>query len=133
MNVMLCNLTWKCVVVTGWLSTLIVVAIIMCCYYWLKYSKLPSLKNAHEITLKDMADKKEKEWYDKKNNTENLKASTDESLNKQVKELKNKICELEGKLKTEELAKGILEKQLKMYSEIFKALNVEIKPKEKQS
>ena len=61
-------------------------------------------------------------WYDEKNNTENLKASTDEGLNKQVKELKEKICELEGKLRTEE-------KQSKAYKDFFDEMNLEVKPK----
>lgn len=71
----------------------------------------------------------EASWYDKKNLVNNLKACTEEGLNKQVKDLKTKVSELEGKLKTEEFNKELLEKKLKMYSDIFEQLKVEIKPK----
>ena len=89
----------------------------------------PLIANSYEIRLKKENFIQETEWFDKKNAFENLKASTDEELNKQVKELKTKVSELEGKLKAEEFNKELLEKQLKMYNDIFEQLKVEVKPK----
>lgn len=60
----------------------------------------------------------------------NIKACTDDVLKKQVEDLKKRIVELEGELKTEKYNKGLLEQQLKLYSDIFAKLNVEVKPKE---
>lgn len=122
--------------------------IVMCCFIWAivvlvlgilffyyknNKSKLRFEETAkereHVKELKKLSDELEASWYDKKNLVNNLKACTEEGLNNQVKDLKTKVSELEGKLKTEEFNKELLEKKLKMYSVIFEQLKVEIKPK----
>lgn len=89
----------------------------------------PLIANYHEVRLKKENYVQETTWFDKKNRFENLKASTDEGLKNQVKELKTKVSELEGKLNAEKFNKDLLEKQLKMYSDVFEQLKVEVKPK----
>ena len=122
--------------------------IVMCCFIWAivvlvlgilffyyknNKSKLrfeeAAKEREHVKELKKLSDELEASWYDKKNLVNNLKACTEEGLNNQVKDLKTKVSELEGKLKTEEFNKELLEKKLKMYSGIFEQLKVEIKPK----
>ena len=92
-------------------------------------SKILSDLHSHERQMKADAFEREKEMR----NLINLNACTDEELNNQVKDLKTKVSELEGKLKAEEFNKDLLEKQLKMYQNIFEKLNVEVKPKDKKS
>ena len=70
--------------------------------------------------MKEAANKREKEWA----NFESTKASTDEHLINSKKEL-------EDKLKLETTKNELLEKQLQVYKEFIKQLNLEIKPKEK--
>ena len=83
----------------------------------------------HEKEMKELSDKMEAFWFDKKNCQKELKASTDEGLKNQVKNLKTKVSELEGKLATEEFNKELLKKELKMFSDILEQLKVEAKPK----
>lgn len=122
--IVMCCLIWAIVV--------LVMSILLYCYKSkkakLKYDDAEK-ERQHEKDIKDLSDKQEISWFDKKNNLEKLKASTDEGLKNQVKDLKTKVSELEGKLKTEEFNKELLEKKLKMYSDIFEQLKVEIKPK----
>lgn len=97
-------------------------------YLLLKYIVRPCIVNCQENKMKEDAHKREKEWAE----FETTKASTDDALKQQVKDLKVKISEQEEALKSEKYNKDLLEKQLKMYSGIFENLNVEIKPKEKK-
>lgn len=96
-------------------------------YFILKFLALPCLTNRHERKMKEEAFKREKEW----NNLINIKASTDETLNDKIKNLTTSIEKLKKELESEKNNKGLLEKQLKLYSDIFEKLNVEIRPKEK--
>jgi len=122
--VVLCSLIWA----------IVILALVILFYYYknkkaqLKYDDAEK-ERQHEITLKNMSVQQEFFWFDKKNDLKNLKASTDEGLKNQVKDLKTKVSELEGKLKTEEFNKELLEKQLKMYNDIFEHLKVEVRPK----
>ena len=106
---------------------------ILLCHYMNKRDKLKfdeAEKNReHEKRMKELSDQLEISWFDKKNNFKELKASTDDGLKKLVKDLETKVSELEGKLKTEEFNKALLEKRLKMYSDIFEQLKVEVNPK----
>ena len=125
MNLMLCELSWQCVILTGWIVTMSAVVIVLVCYYLLKYYVQPKQKAKYEQEAKEKAFEREVSWK----NLKELKASTDEGLKGQVKELETKVSELEGKLKAEEFCKELLEKKLKMYSDIFEQLKVEVKPK----
>lgn len=95
-------------------------------YLLLRYVFSPLIANCHERVMMKDADTREREWADFKN----TKASTDEALQQQVKELKSKVSELEGGLKTEKFNKELLEKQLKLYRDVFEKLNIEVKPKD---
>lgn len=82
----------------------------------------------YELKLKKEAFEREKFWA----GFETTKASTDEALKNHVKELNEKVLEKEQALKVEKHNKELLEKQLKLYCDVFEKLNIEIKPKEKQ-
>jgi len=122
--IVMCCLIWAIVV--------LILGILFYCYKN-KKAKLSSeeadKERLHEKEMKELSDRLEASWFDKKNKLDELKESTDDGLKEQVKELKTKVSELEGKLKTEEFNKELLEKQLKMYSDIFEQLKVEVKPK----
>lgn len=122
--VVMCCLIWAIVV--------LILGILFYCYKnkkaKKKYDEAEKVRK-HEEAMKELSDKLEASWFDKKNKLDELKASTDEGLNNQVKDLKTKVSELEGKLKIEEFNKELLEKQLKMYSDVFEQLKVEVKPK----
>lgn len=96
-------------------------------YFILKFIVLPCLTNYHERKMKEEAFEREKNW----NYLINIKASTDEALHKTIDNLTTSIEKLKKELESEKNNKDLLEKQLKLYSDIFKKLNVEIKPKEK--
>lgn len=95
-------------------------------YLLLRYVFSSLIANCHERMMKKDADTREKEWADFKN----TKASTDEALQQQINELKSLVLELEGNLKTEKFNRELLEKQLRMYCDIFEKLNLEVKPKD---
>ena len=97
-------------------------------FFILKFIVQPWMSHCHESKMKEEAHNREKEWADFKK----AKASTDEALKDQVKDLKSKLSELEGTLESEKFKNGLLEKQLKMYRDLFDKLNVEVKPKEKK-
>ena len=88
--------------------------------YSIKYIIVPCMNNCHECKMKEAANKREKEWA----NFESTKASTDEHLINSKKEL-------EDKLKLETTKNELLEKQLQVYKEFIKQLNLEIKPRQK--
>lgn len=134
MNTILCNLCWTEVFPDFWwglvvagsiLGTLCIVRTIIKAQIHSNIEKL-KVQNQHEEQMKENAFAREKEW----NGLMNIKACTDDVLKKQVEDLKKRIAKLEGELKTEKYNKGLLEQQLKLYSDIFAKLNVEIKPKE---
>lgn len=122
--IVMCCLIWALVV--------IVMSILFYCYKN-KKAKLSSeeadKERLHEKEMKELSDRLEASWFDKKNKLGELKASTDDGLKDQVKDLKTKVSELEGKLNEEKFNKELLEKQLKMYSDVFEQLKVEVKPK----
>ena len=95
-------------------------------YLILKLIVLPSIKNCHEMKMKEKIYELENGMINNKTNLENKKACTEENLN----EMKTKVSDLESKLKHEELNRGLLEQHIKIYCDIFNKLNVEIKPKE---
>ena len=97
-------------------------------YLLLKYVVQPCMTSCHEREVKEDAFEREKIWA----NFNTTKASTDEALMNQVKELNEKKSELESTLNAEKHNKELLEKQLKLYDDVFEKLNIEIKPKEKQ-
>lgn len=104
------------------------IIVLIALYLLLKYVVQPLMTNCHETKMKKKSFEREKEWAD----FETTKASTDEALKNQVKDLKTEVSEKENALKVEKHNIELLEKQLKVYSDIFEKLNVEIKPKEKQ-
>ena len=104
------------------------VVILFFLFMTLKHFVLPIVHLRHEKEMKEEAFGREKQMR----GLTGLKACTDEGLNNQVKDLKTKVSEQEGKLKTEEFNRDLLEKQLKMYQNIFEKLNVEVKPKDKK-
>ena len=106
-------LLWGVVIVVG-------IYVILINYF------LPKLKLNHERQMKKEVFDREKKWVD----VANLKASTDKALMQQVEDLSKKNKELEKELEYEKKNKEMLEKQLKMYDELFAKLNVEIKPRE---
>ena len=102
------------------------IVILVAIYMVLKYCCLPIIQLYHERQMKIDANKQEKEWAD----FDNTKASTDDALKKKVDDLKQENSKLKEELKSEKYHRGLLEKQLKLYSDIFTELNVEVKPKE---
>lgn len=127
MNLTLCHLSWECVVLTGWLSTLVAVTSVLCFYFWLKYSKQPMLKNKHEEDMKENAFKREKEWYFIKETVKPLKKEL-EKAKEELETLQKKEEELnEGRqsLNNEknEFEKNVLKTKIKVYEEIIKTIN----------
>ena len=124
LSILNCSIEWQSVI--GAIPGICwgILGLILICVL-LRRVAFPLIANYHEVKLK----KEETKWFDKKNKLDELKESTDDGLKEQVKELKTKVSELEGKLKIEEFNKELLEKQLKMYSDVFEQLKVEIKPK----
>ena len=104
------------------------IIVLIALYLLLKFVVQPLMTNIHETWIKKKSFEREKTWAD----FETTKASTDEALKNQVKDLKTEVSEKDNALKVEKHNKELLEKQLKVYSDIFEKLNVEIKPKEKQ-
>ena len=102
------------------------VIIVVGIYIILKYYFLPKLKLNHDRQMKEEAIDREKKWAD----FDNLKESTDKALKQKVEDLSKKNKEMEKELESEKKSKELLDKQLKMYGEIFAKLNVEVKPKE---
>ena len=115
-----------------WAIVIFVMSILFYCYKnkkaKLKYKEAVKVC-LHEKEMKELSDRLEASWFDKKNKLDELKESTDDGLKVQVKDLKTKVSELEGKLNAEKFNKDLLEKQLKMYSDVFEQLKVEVKPK----
>lgn len=103
------------------------IVIIVTLYIVLKYYCMPKMQLKHERQMKDNAFEREKEWKE----LIGLKSSTDDALKDQVEKLKISKDKLEKELEAEKNNKCLLEKQLKLYSDIFEKLNLEIKPKEK--
>ena len=106
----------------------LVIVLLLWRYFWYKFSVLPKSKHKHEEQMKEDAFKREKEWKE----LINLKTSTDDALKDQVEKLKVSKDKLEKELEAEKNNICLLEKQLKLYSDIFEKLNIEIKPKEKK-
>lgn len=102
------------------------IAFLVAIYMIMKNYCLPKIRLSHERQMKIDANKQEKEWAD----FDNTKASTDDALKKKVDDLKQENSKLKEELKSEKYNRGLLEKQLKLYSDIFTELNVEVKPKE---
>jgi hypothetical protein len=124
LSILNCSIEWQLVI--GAIPGICwgILGLILICVL-LRRVAFPLIANYHEVKLKKENFDEETKWFDKKNKLDELKESTDDG----VKELKTKVSELEGKLKIEEFNKELLEKQLKMYSDIFKQLKVEVKPK----
>lgn len=91
-------------------------------------SRTTILDKQHQFEEKMKADAfdREKEWAD----LLELKASTDDALKEKMDDLNKEKKKLEAELEMEKYNRGLLEKQLKQYSDIFADLKVEIKPKE---
>ena len=126
MNLMLCNLSWESVVLTGWLSTLIVVTGATCFYFWLKYSKQPMLQNQHEKEMKEKAFEREKEWYfisklEKPIIEVNTLKQENEGLQKKVNDLQGQIDKSD-----EDHKKEMLEKERDIYKNIIEQLNLKL-------
>lgn len=102
------------------------VVILVALYMVLKYCCLPIIQLYHERKMKADAFDREKEWAD----LLELKASTDDALKEKMDDLNKEKKKLEAELEMEKYNRGLLEKQLKQYSDIFADLKVEIKPKE---
>ena len=98
------------------------IVFIVALYAVLKHFVLPIIKLHYERQMKDAAHTREKEWAD----FDKVKASTDEQLKKENKDLKNQ-------LELEKLNQTILNKQLETYKSFISALNLEIKPKAENS
>ena len=126
--VLFCELSWQWVVLISWILTLITIVLLLWRYFWYKFSVLPKSKHKHEEQMKEDAFKREKEWKE----LINLKTSTDDALKDQVEKLAVRKNKLEKELEAEKNNICLLEKQLKLYSDIFEKLNIEIKPKEKK-
>ena len=106
---------------------LIIGAILTGGYFWLKYYWMPNRKYIHEEEIKEKADNREKEWA----GFGEMKKSTDEALKKKIEEMELKIKELESEIRYEKYNNDILKKQLKMYSDIFEDLKIDLKVQEK--
>ena len=102
------------------------IVILVALYIVLKYYCLPKIQLNQERKMKADAFEREKEWAD----LLELKASTDDVLRKKVDDLNTEKKELEDELKMEKYNRGLLEKQLSLYSDIFAQLKVEVKPKQ---
>lgn len=102
------------------------VVILVAIYMILKNYCLPKERFNHERQIKAEAFDREKEWAD----LLELKASTDDALRKKIDDLNKEKKELEDELKMEKYNRGLLEKQLSLYSDIFSQLEMEVKPKQ---
>ena len=103
------------------------IIILVAIYMILKNYCLPKERFNHERKMKKEAFDREEKWagFDK------IKESCDDALKKKIDVLNKEKKDLETELETEQYKRGVLEKQLKLYSDIFNQLNVEVKPKEK--
>ena len=91
-------------------------------YFLLKYIVQPLISDCLQRKAKKNAFEQEMLLA----KTDELKATTDEALQKKNDELNNKVKVLEKEM----AAKEILEKQLAVYKKVLNELNVDVKPKE---
>ena len=94
-------------------GVIVCVTVIVGWYLYLKYWKSLNIRNAHECKMKKDAFEREKEWIA----IDKLKASTDEALISENKELKRKIACLKNELELEKSKAELYSKQLKLYKE----------------
>ena len=72
MNLLLCELSWQCVILTGWIATMSAVVIVLVCYYLLRYYVQPKQNAKYESKMKEEAFKREKEWQKINNDREDF-------------------------------------------------------------
>lgn len=126
MKILLCSCDWQGLInATPWLLVLAIIAssTLVGYYLYLKYDKLPCIKNSHESEMKKAAFEREVTWEKiKKEDTEkNLKQKVD-----------NLTIDNSYKEKELELVKAnveTLKKEIALYKEAFENINIEIRPK----
>ena len=103
----------------------LLIVLLIGCYFYFKYVKMPNDRYKHERKMKEETFKREKEWR----RLLNIQESTDESLIQQVSELKEKCFKLEHERDAEKEINELLQKKLKIYNETIDKLKTLI-PKE---
>ena len=123
MNLLLCELSWQCAILTGWIATMSAVVIVLVCYYLLRYYVLPKQNAKYESKMKKEAFVREVCWKIINNPTESQKKL--EECRAELDELKKKKKDLDNdteslKQEKEKFDKEILETKIKAYEEIIK-------------